>query len=255
MVKGLSTFQDYFKDFSDHYVIIGGTACDMILEAAALTPRATKDIDMILVVEALDAEFVKQFWKFIKDGRYQRTEKNEGERKYYRFMKPENAAFPTQVELFSKVPELLDVDPEVHLTPIPAGDDQSDLSAILMNEEYYAYTIANSTKEQNLQRANLEALVCLKAKAYLEISERKAKGENAEEKDIKKHKGDIFRLSAMLSGTDVFEVPVTIKKDLQAFTDAVKNDLPGKELFKSMGLGNLDPAKVHEQLIANFQLD
>ena len=36
----------------DNYVIIGGTACDIIIEDAGLTTRVTKDIDMILVVEA-----------------------------------------------------------------------------------------------------------------------------------------------------------------------------------------------------------
>ena len=39
-------------------------ACDIIIGEAGLTPRATKDIDMILVMEAFNDDFVKQFWKF-----------------------------------------------------------------------------------------------------------------------------------------------------------------------------------------------
>lgn len=31
MVKGIETFKEYFKDHTDKYVIIGGTAWDMII--------------------------------------------------------------------------------------------------------------------------------------------------------------------------------------------------------------------------------
>ena len=85
MVKGLDVFEKYFKDHAGSYVIIGGTACDMIIEDAGFSPRATKDIDVILVVEAMTPEFVKQFWQFIQDGKYERNEKSADERKYYRF--------------------------------------------------------------------------------------------------------------------------------------------------------------------------
>lgn len=138
----------------------------MILESAELTARATKDIDIILVVEALNDGFIEQFWKFIKDGKYQRTEKTAGERKYCRFQKPENNDFPSQIELFSRVPDLIKVDPDMHLTPIPAGEDQSDLSAILMNDDYYAFTRKHCSEENGVQRADPASLICLKAKAF-----------------------------------------------------------------------------------------
>ncbi len=59
MVRGLDTFKKYFEDYPDNYVIIGGTACDLIIDEAGFTPRATKDIDIILVVEALNADSAK----------------------------------------------------------------------------------------------------------------------------------------------------------------------------------------------------
>ena len=82
MVRGLDIFKKYFEAYPDNYVIIGGTACDMIIDEAGFVPRATKDIDIILVVEALNSDFVKQFWQFIQDGNYERKEKSEDERKY-----------------------------------------------------------------------------------------------------------------------------------------------------------------------------
>ncbi len=94
MVRGLEIFKEYFKDYSENYIIIGGTTCDVIIDNAEFEARATRDIDIILIVEALSKEFVQKFWEFINDGDYERREKSEDERKYYRFIKPETVGFP-----------------------------------------------------------------------------------------------------------------------------------------------------------------
>jgi hypothetical protein len=254
MVRGLDIFKKYFEAYPDNYVIIGGTACDMIIDEAGLVPRATKDIDIILVVEALNADFVKQFWKFIQDGNYERKEKSEDERKYYRFMKPENVEFPFQIELFARNPDLIDFDEQAHLTPIPVDDDLSSLSAILLNEDFYHYMLKQSVLENGLHRANTEALICLKAKAYLEIAERIANGSKEDSKQLRKHKGDVFRLAVMLAENDVFELPESIKEQLQGFVNAIAGDLPNKAIFKEMGFGAIEPEKVLEQIKKSFNL-
>jgi hypothetical protein len=254
MVRGLDIFKKYFEAYPDNYVIIGGTACDLIIDEAGFVARATKDIDIILVVEALNAGFVKQFWRFIQDGNYERKEKSEEERKYYRFMKPGNLDFPYQIELFSRNPDLLDLDEDTHLTPVPTDDDLSSLSAILLNDDFYKYMLEHSVFENGLHRANTEALICLKAKAYLEIAERIANGSKEDSKQLRKHKGDVFRLAVMLTENDVFELPESIKTHLQNFTDAIAGDLPGKEIFREMGLGSIAPENVFLQIIKSFKL-
>lgn len=254
MVRGLDTFKKYFEQFTDKYVIIGGTACDMIIDQAGFTPRATKDIDIILVVEALDGDFVKQFWKFIEDGNYELKEKSDVDRKYYRFIKPEKTEFPFQLELFSRNPDLLDLDEDAHLTPIPVDDGLTSLSAIIMDEDYYNYLIEHCTIENDLQRANTEALICLKAKAFLDMVERKARGEKIDDKNIRKHKGDVFRLAVMLAENDVFELPESIKSDMQEFANTIATDQPDKAIFKEMGLGSINVDITFSQLLKNFKL-
>ena len=236
MVRGLDIFKKYFEAYSDNYMIIGGIACDLIIDEAGFVPRATKDIDIILVVEALNSQFIKQFWQFIQDGNYERQEKSKDERKYYRFMKPENPDFPFQIELFARIPDLLDIDEQAHLTPIPADDDLSSLSAILLNEDYYHYLIEHSVLENGLHRANTESLICLKGKAYLEIAERIANGSKEDSKQLRKHKNDVFRLGVMLRENDVFGLPESIKTNLETFADTIVADLPAKTIFKEMGL-------------------
>ena len=51
MVVGIDIFKKYFEQYPDNYIIIGGTACDIIIGEAGFTPRATKDIDIIVSYE------------------------------------------------------------------------------------------------------------------------------------------------------------------------------------------------------------
>ena len=57
MVSGFTKFKERFQGFENQYVIIGGTACDLIMENEELPFRATKDVDIVLIVESITAEF------------------------------------------------------------------------------------------------------------------------------------------------------------------------------------------------------
>ncbi|MCW3785495.1 hypothetical protein [Plebeiibacterium sediminum] len=254
MVRGIDTFKEYFKDHADKYIIIGGTALDIQMEDAGFTPRATKDIDIILIVEALDKEFVTAFWEFIKEGNYEQKEKGGDKRQYYRFIKPEKDNFPYQIELFSKNPDILDLDEGTHLTPIPTEADLSSLSAILMDEDYYSLTIEQSELQNDVHLANPKALIALKAKAFLDWSERKAAGHAECDKHIKKHKADIFRLTMLLSPDETVDTPDNVKADLQAAANMIAGQLPDKAILRNMGV-QIPPQEVFKQFKQIFKLD
>jgi hypothetical protein len=254
MVRGLDIFKKYFEQYPNNYIIIGGTACEIIIDEAGFVPRATKDIDIILVVEALSSDFVKQFWQFINDGKYQQREKSNDKREYYRFIKPGDTDFPHQIELFSRTPDVIVLEGEAHVTPIPVDDDLSNLSAILLNDDYYNYMIEHSQIEAGLHHANIEALICLKAKAFLEIKERIENGSKEDAKQLKKHKADVFRLTVMLTPQSIFELPDTIQAHVNQFAELTAGDFPDKAIFKEMGLSNIDPNAVFEQFIKSFKV-
>lgn len=69
MVKGLEIFKQYFSEYVDQYVLIGGAACDIVFESNNTSFRATRDLDMVLIVEALTPEFGAHFWHFINEGK------------------------------------------------------------------------------------------------------------------------------------------------------------------------------------------
>ncbi|PKP20805.1 MAG: hypothetical protein CVU05_08225 [Bacteroidetes bacterium HGW-Bacteroidetes-21] len=255
MVKGLEKFKEFFRNYTDNYVIIGGTACDIIISDATFTPRATKDIDIILIVEALNADFVKHFWKFVKAANYERQDVGGDERKYYRFTKPTDNEFPLQIELFSRKPDVILLEKGVHLTPIPVDDDLSSLSAILLNDDYYNYMIQHSSVRDDIRLANIEALICLKAKAFLEISERIAKGIKEDAKHLRKHKTDVFRLALMLTPDKIFKLPLSLKNDMQSFVNTIAANLPEKAIFKEMGAGIIDVDGLYQQILKSFILE
>lgn len=66
MVSGLNKFKNYFSKYTDQYVLIGGAACDVIMEDFDSPFRATKDLDLVLIVEALTPEFGQAFGSSFK---------------------------------------------------------------------------------------------------------------------------------------------------------------------------------------------
>ncbi len=61
MVTGINTFKEYFAGYENQYVLIGGAACDIIFSNNNASFRATRDLDMVLIVEALTSEFAEHF--------------------------------------------------------------------------------------------------------------------------------------------------------------------------------------------------
>ncbi len=77
------------------------------MEEAGLEFRVTMDLDIVLCIEVLDADFVRVFWDFIRAGRYQNKQKNTEANRFYRFYELEDKDFPEMLGIFSRIPETL----------------------------------------------------------------------------------------------------------------------------------------------------
>lgn len=137
MVKGFQSFSKWFQGYEKEYAIIGGTACDLLMAEEGLTFRATKDIDMVLIIESLTPEFGQKFWQYIIQAGY---------------------------------------------------------------------------------------LILFKAKAWLDLSAQKKNGEDVDSKHLRKHKNDVFRLSALLGPGTQIHVSPQIFSDIQSFITAMGNE-------------------------------
>lgn len=238
MVKGLEKFKEHFAGFEDNYVIIGGTACDVTLQNTDMRPRATDDIDMILVIEKMTPEFEQHFWEFIDLGGYTSRQRKRGDKEpvteLFRFVNPQEG-FPVQIELLSRYPEILGEPTGFHLTPIPTGEDTPSLSAILLDEEYYHHTIDSSVIEDGIRIANPLSLLCLKVKAFLNLTEEKKTNPKVHKGDIRKHRDDVFKLLAMrIDPLTPIELSDTMKAELSVFIDVMEKSLPNQSLSDSL---------------------
>lgn len=223
MVNGLELFQEAFKNFSNQYILIGGTACDLLLDEAGLPFRATRDLDIVLCIEALADSFVRRFWQFVDDGGYEIKEKTQSHaRCLYRFSKPAQSSYPSVLELFSRRPEIFqDMDLD-QITPVAVAEDRVSLSAILLDDQYYDFIQAQRIEQAGLSLLSAPGLIALKAKAWLDLSERKQKGEPVDGSDIRKHKNDVFRLFQIVEPAPLPGAPEQIRQDMELFLSAME---------------------------------
>ena len=225
MVRGLDVFRKYFAGHADQFVLIGGTAATLAMEDAGLEFRATKDLDIVLHIEALNATFSEVFWKFVEEGRYEiRQASNTGKPMFYRFQKPANELFPVMLELFCRAPDRIKLAEGSHLTPIPLDEAVASLSAILLDDEYYAFILAGRRQSDGLPWVGEDRLIPLKASAWLDLNARQAKGEVIDANNIRKHANDVLRLSQLLVPDVRIPLAARIGDDLNRFLDGIVAD-------------------------------
>jgi hypothetical protein len=224
MVKGLDVFRGRFAGFEGSFILIGGAACHEWFSHLELAFRATKDLDLVLIIEALSPEFVKEFRQFIDDGGYEIRQRSNETPILYRFAKPKRTDYPYMLELFSRKPEGLEILHDQTVVPIPVDETYHSLSAILIDDEYYQLIQREQDIRDGLPVANVTALILLKARAWHDLTERKNKGEKIDGGDITKHRNDVFRLAGTLPDTSGPVLPTSLTNYLQQVIRAFPED-------------------------------
>lgn len=241
MVNGLTRFKENFQKFENQYVIIGGTACDLIMEHEELPFRATKDIDIVLIVESITVEFGRRFWEYVKEAGYEHLNKSTGNAQFYRFTNPKSREYPYMIEIFSRNPDFVMLEDDATLTPLPIEDEVSSLSAVLLNEEYYELLKGGQVMVEGVPVLSPTCLIPFKAKAWLDLRKRKSKGEHVDSKNIKKHKNDVFRLSQLITANTRQALSLEIAEDMRNFlSEIIEEDVD----LKSLGIRGTNKEKM-----------
>ena len=239
IVKGVDVFRDAFAPFSDSFIVIGGSACRAVIPDGEIRPRKTTDIDMVLVPQELSAGFIGTFWKFIKEGGYKFASRknNDGDKRcvFYSFVDGKEG-FPDQIELLSKPDELIGIPADHHIEYIDTGEEYSHLSAIILDSNYYDYLTAHFEMVDGIRYASADALVCLKALAYLNLLSDKQAGKKVNANDIKKHRRDVIMAAAYLPSGEQYQVGESIRKILDKFLIAVNDFSVRQSLKSSLGI-------------------
>jgi hypothetical protein len=163
-LNGYGLFVKEFWDFRDCLTIIGGTALWDIYESINLPSRATKDIDCVILVENKTPALIKKIVWFVKKGHYQGNVSND----YcsYRFTKPSDDSYPSQIELFSGDKEL---GQEIHkqIKHFSLENGSTSFSAIMLDCNYYEFVKERKRKHADVFYLDPLGMLVLKAKAYL----------------------------------------------------------------------------------------
>lgn len=234
MVKGLDKFREYFSEFSKQYVLIGGSACDISFREEGADFRATKDLDIVLIVEALTEEFGRRFWEFLEDGGYQHRARSDGRPQFYRFEKPKDTRFPKMIELFARTDEILS--PDRTLVPLYIDEGVSSLSAILLDEAYYRLLMEGRTVIDGVSILSATYLILFKIKAWKDLSEKREAGKHVDSRDIKKHRNDILRMVSELTLEAQIELSAAVKREVLFFIHEMQKEDPD---LKVLGLKNV----------------
>lgn len=241
MINGFTKFKERFQGFENQYVVIGGTACDLLLENNDLPFRATKDIDIVLIVESITVAFGRQFWEYVKEAGYKHLNKSTGEAQFYRFTSPKNNDYPYMIELFSRNPDFIILEEDALLTPLPIDEEISSLSAILLNSSYYELLKHGQLILDGVPVLQPTCLIPFKAKAWLDLNERKARGEHVDSQNIRKHKNDVFRLAQLLTPATRQTINPEIAEDMKFFLSAMQNETID---LKSLGIKGTSKKKI-----------
>ncbi|WP_278627957.1 hypothetical protein [Thomasclavelia cocleata] len=248
---GIESFKQYFKGFENQYVIIGGTACELLMSEQELDFRATKDIDMVLIVETLSKEFGEIFWKYVQDAGYEHINKSTSEAGVYCFSDPKSPNYPKMIELFSRKQDWFLPRKDQNIAPIHVDDEISSLSAILLDDNYYVFLRDGISMIDGVSILNVEHIIPFKAKAWLDLKTRKERGEHVDSRDIKKHRNDVIRLSILLTPITKVDIPNAIKEDLSQFIQ----NLDKEELnLKQLGIRNMNKNTLIQLLCQVYEL-
>ncbi len=126
------------------------------------------------------------------------------------------------------------------ITPIHIDDEISSLSAILLDDDYYKILLDGKVVRNGLSVLRPEYIILFKAKAYLDLKQRKETGGTVDSNDIKKHKRDILRIATELMLEKAMDLPVSVNEDIHMFLASLEQEPFDQSLLKMYGLKNDD---------------
>ena len=220
LIQGMTHFSEHFENYKDDYIIIGGIATAINQRRWGATSKATKDFDLIVLDESKNSKFISHFIDYVNNkARYQFIGKfKEDSRILYQFKLPMNKNAPEMIELFT-INEL--DDSKLTYERLYGEEYYEYISAIVFDKDYRQLIDDYRIEDSNLSIAGPEALIPLKALAYVNYSKEEDK------RGTKKHLDDIKSLANFIEDDEVL-VSDSILQNIYAVADELKK-IKGKE--------------------------
>ena len=148
---------------------------------------------------------------------------------FYRFTNP-IPGYPVQIELFSRKPDY-HFQADSGIIPIHICDENSSLSAIVLNDDYYQFMLSGRRTVDGISVLDAAHLIPFKMYAWIDLAARKSEGQHVNERDLKKHKYDVFRLLEIVSGDIKIPVSGPVGESVRLFIKKMESEkLPLRQL-------------------------
>ena len=128
-------------------------------------------------------------------------------------------------------------------------EEISSLSAILLDDDYYEFLKQGKITVDGVSVLDAAYLIPFKAKAWMDLTDRKAAGEHIDSKNIKKHKNNVFRLTELIDPTAKIVAPERVYVDIQEFVQRMGNENVD---IKQLGLAGRTKETILEELKAMY---
>ena len=263
-VKGIEKFREAFAKYSDFYVLIGGSACDLLAQSIAERFRATKDLDIVILADmskrSPDADgtgvngaqdFAKTLWNFVERGKYSAWTDKHGSARFYRFEKPKTSGYPHMIELFARNADFMLQDESTHIRPLHMGDEVSSLSAIILDDDYYEFIKSGATVLEGLSILDAIHLIPLKMRAHIDLNKKKLDGMHINEADLKKHRKDVIRLLNFVPPVKTLPLPKKLRSDALEFLGTLNDS----NFHVEQVVPGISNEMAHERIMEMYLLD
>lgn len=84
---------------------------------------------------------------------------------------------------------------------------------------------------------SVEGLIPFKAKAWLDLSAKRAEGQAVDEKTVKKHRNDVCRLATLLTGKEHPAMSDGVRADMRRFMEAYESNPVDPKAIMIKGVG------------------
>ena len=160
---------------------------------------------------------------------YRCGRKNTDAVHFYRFTNP-IPGYPVQIELFSRKPDY-HFQADSGIIPIHICDENSSQSAIVLNDDYYQFMLSGRRTVDGISVLDAAHLIPFKMYAWIDLTAKKSAGKHVNERDLKKHKYDVFRLLEIVSGDIKIPVSGPVGESVRLFIKKMESEkLPLRQL-------------------------
>ena len=221
VVGGIEAFREAMAEHEGEFVLIGGGACSILFDQEAVPFRATKDLDIVVLVDKGASGFARALWSFVNSNGYDCWRRAEGDCSYYRFVLPKGSPsatkLPEQIELFARHPDFALEDETSEITPLPFDEDVSSLSAIILDDGYYEFIRKHVSIVDGIPLLGALYIIPLKMRAHIDLNRKHRAGRHVNDKDLVKHRGDVAKLALLLPPADRLPLEGGMRDDAEAF--------------------------------------